>query len=463
MSDLENKIHLYHRAGFGISLDEFQKIESKSVNDLVTEIFNNSGNPQLLKPDLETANFNKKLKDLSDAEKKELQKKAREENMAINVLWLNKMSATNEFLNEKMTLFWHNHFACKSRFPKYNLNQNNLIRKYALGNFRDFVHAIAKDASMLAFLNNIQNKKDAPNENFARELMELFTIGKGNYTEEDIKNAAKAFTGWSIEESGEFILRKRQHDSGSKKFFGKTGNFEGEDIINILLDDRRTSEFITRKIIKAFVNPNPDSDYVKEYSKYFFESGYDIKKLMNKIFSGSEFYESKNINSQIKSPVELLAGLMKTFNITFSSNKSPLAVQKILGQILLNPPNVAGWKGGKNWIDSSSLLFRMNLTEYFFKSSEIELNYKDELEDNAQTKKILKQLDAEINLKPMVNYFSKFENEELQNKLSYYILGSVPESKNLELAIQYSDNSTANKYIESLALKLTSLPEFQLC
>ena len=184
---------------------------------------------------------------------------------------------------------------------------------------------------------------------------------------------------------------------------------------------------------------------------------------MTKIFSDSYFYETGNINSIIKSPVELLAGLMKAFNITFSSNKSPLAVQKILGQILLNPPNVAGWKGGKNWIDSSSLLFRMNLAEYFFKSSDIELNYKDELEDNAQIKKILKQLDANINLNNFSAYFGSIEKGKQIEEISYYILGTVPDNNNIELAKQYSDNSGSEKFIESFALKLTSLPEFQLC
>ncbi len=463
MSDLIKNIHLYRRAGFGLSVEDFKKAETNTKDSILKSIFKNSSNPTELKPDLETSKFTRKPKDLSAAERKEFQKKAREDNIAINILWLNKMATSEEFLNEKMTLFWHNHFACKSKLPKLNLLQNNLIRKYALGNFREFVHSISKDASMLAFLNNLQNKKDAPNENFARELMELFTIGKGNYTEDDIKNAARAFTGWSVDEDGEFILRKRQHDSGTKKFFGKSGNFEGEDIINILLDDRRTSEFITTKILKAFVNPYPDKDKIKEYSKYFYESDYNIKNLMTKIFSESYFYETGNINSFIKSPVELLAGLMKFFNITFSSNKSPLAVQKILGQILLNPPNVAGWKGGKNWIDSSSLLFRMNLAEYFFKSSDIELNYKDELEDNAQIKSILKQLDANVNLTEFKNYFSGFEKEKQEEKICYFILGTIPDNKNSELAKQYSDNSNSEKFIESFALKLTSLPEFQLC
>lgn len=463
MSDLINNIHLYRRTGFGLSIEEFKIAYSDPSDIILNKILKNSSNPSELKPDLSTGDYQRKLKDLSEKEKKELQKKAREDNILINVMWLNKMVSSNESLNEKLTLFWHNHFACKSKFPKFNLVQNNLIRKFALGNFRDFVHAISKDASMLAFLNNLQNKKDAPNENFARELMELFTIGKGNYTEEDIKNAARAFTGWSIDESGEFILRKRQHDSGSKKFFGKTGNFEGEDIINIILDDSRTSEFITSKLLKAFVNPEPEEEVIKEYSKYFYDSNYDIKKLMTKIFSDSYFYETGNINSIIKSPVELLAGLMKAFNITFSSNKSPLAVQKILGQILLNPPNVAGWKGGKNWIDSSSLLFRMNLAEYFFKSSDIELNYKDELEDNAQIKKILKQLDANINLNNFSAYFGSIEKGKQIEEISYYILGTVPDNNNIELAKQYSDNSGSEKFIESFALKLTSLPEFQLC
>jgi len=463
MSNLQKNLHLFHRAGFGVGVKEFEISSNTTNQQLIKEIFINSENPEKLDVKLSSLDFKGKMKDLSQKERKEIQKKARNDIIAINVAWLERMSETKEILNEKMTLFWHNHFACKSRIPIFNLNQNNLIRENALGNFRSLVHSISKDASMLSFLNNNRNIKNAPNENFARELMELFTIGKGNYTEEDIKNAAKSFTGWSFTEEGEFFLRKRQHDSGTKQFFGKTGNFKGEDIINILLDDKRTSHFITTKILKTFVNPIVKEEYISDYSKIFFESDYDIKNLMQKLFTDDDFYSEKNILAQIKSPIELLSGLMKSFNIKFNNNRSPLAIQKILGQILLSPPNVAGWKGGKNWIDSSSLLFRMNLAEYLFKASEIDINYKDELEDNAQIKKLLKQLNAEADLKNLVNYFENKDKNNLNKNLCYYILGILPEQRNIELAHKYSDNTSAAKFIESFSLKLTAFPEFQLC
>ncbi len=223
--------------------------------------------------------------------------------------------------------------------------------------------AVSKSPSMLQFLNNQQNRKKKPNENFAREVMELFTMGRGNYTENDVKEAARAFTGWGFNLSGEFEFRKNQHDTDSKTVLGKTGNFDGDDVLNILLEQKQTAKYITKKIYKYFVNEKVDDEKVEWLSNRFYQNGYDIKKLMEDIFTADWFYEEKNIGTKIKSPIELLAGIRRLLPMEMENDQAQLLFQKTLGQILFYPPNVAGWPGGKNWIDSSSLMLRLRIPQ----------------------------------------------------------------------------------------------------
>jgi uncharacterized protein (DUF1800 family) len=190
----------------------------------------------------------------SEAEIKEAFKKNREDQLTLNAAWFSQLTDPSAVLREKMTFFWHDHFACRTRNAFLAQQQINTLRTHAFGKFGDLLMAISKDPGMLQFLNNQQNKKDSPNENFAREVMELFTLGRGNYTEEDIKNAARAFTGWAFNpNTGEFLFRQRQHDFESKTFRGKTGNFSGEDIVTMILEDKQTAVFITKKICQFFV------------------------------------------------------------------------------------------------------------------------------------------------------------------------------------------------------------------
>ena len=188
----------------------------------------------------------------------------------LNIRWLDEMTTSDAQLLEKMSLFWHGHFASKTVNILYDQALLNVIRENALGNFRDLLMNVSKSASMIQFLNNNQNKKSHPNENFARELMELFTIGRGNYTETDVKESARAFTGWGTNLQGGFDFRPRQHDDGIKTFFGKTGNFSGEDILEILLAQKQTSVFITRKIYRFFVNDIPDEEKINVLASAIF-------------------------------------------------------------------------------------------------------------------------------------------------------------------------------------------------
>jgi len=204
-------------------------------------------------------------------------------------------------LREKMSFFWHGHFANREINIFFQQKLLDILRQNALGNFGTLLSEVSKTAAMLAFLNNQQNRKQSPNENFAREVMELFTLGRGNYTEKDIKEAARAFTGWGFDLGGEFVFRQQFHDTGNKTIFGKTGNFDGDDVIAMLLENRQTATYITNKIFKFFVNDNPDPAIVDKLSKDFYQSGYDIKKLMSAIFQSSWFYAPENTGVKIKS------------------------------------------------------------------------------------------------------------------------------------------------------------------
>ncbi|HQW92994.1 MAG TPA: DUF1800 domain-containing protein, partial [Ferruginibacter sp.] len=194
-------------------------------------------------------------KAINDPEtRKKIREQSREDIKTMNLRWVQSMISSEAQLREKMSLFWHGHFACRIQNSFFQQELLHIIRTHALGNFGDMLKAVSKSPAMLQFLNNQQNRKLKPNENFAREVMELFTMGRGNYTENDVKEAARAFTGWAFNAAGEFVFRKNQHDTGSKTFLGRTGNFDGDDILNILLEQKQTAQYISRKIYRYFVN-----------------------------------------------------------------------------------------------------------------------------------------------------------------------------------------------------------------
>ncbi|MEG0926218.1 DUF1800 domain-containing protein [Chryseobacterium sp.] len=360
---LKNK-HLLWRAGFGIGINQIDDLKNKNIKTLMNELFKEDNFSEVTydTPDIDsTADY---MNSTAPAEKKkEMQRINREQNNELNLNFLDKIVNSKEQMREKMAFFWHGHFASRVVNPKFNQKLLNTIRKNALGNFKELLFEVSQSPAMLNFLNNQQNKKDHPNENFAREVMELFTMGRGNYTEKDVREGARAFTGWSYDKEGNFKERKNQHDEGTKTFLGKTGNFDGSDALNIILEQKATAQFITTKIYRFFVNENVDQDIISRLSSNFYSSGYDIKKLMTEIFSSSWFYDQKNIGNRIKSPVELMAGMMRILPMQIQNPENLIVYQKLLGQMLLYPPNVSGWPNGKSWIDSSTLMLRLQIPQ----------------------------------------------------------------------------------------------------
>ena len=262
-----------------------------------------------------------------------------------------------------MAFFWHGHFATRTNNATFNLQLLNIIREKALGNFGDLLIAVSQSPAMLQFLNNQQNKKDHPDENFAREVMELFTLGRGNYSEKDVQEAARAFTGWSFLPDGTFFERPKLYDFGSKTFLGKTGNFNGNEVLKIILAQKTTAKFITTKIYRFFVNEKLNTEIIEDLSNQFYASNYNIKELLQNIFSSDWFFREENIGTKIKSPIELMAAMRRIFPMEIQNPENLIAYQKLLGQMLLYPPNVAGWPSGKSWIDSSTLMLRLQMPQ----------------------------------------------------------------------------------------------------
>jgi len=460
--------HLHWRAGFGLSPKEWKINYRQSTQKAIDRLFKKAHQASQIKIVKNGNGIQTSMNDDSmnmenpAAAKKEKRKQNRLRLSAHNTDWVLRMANPNESaLLEKMCLFWHGHFACRSKKPDWARKQLNTIRTHALGNFRDLVLGIAKDGSMIRYLNNQQNKKKKPNENFAREVMELFTIGIGNYTEQDVKEAARAFTGWATNGMGDYKFKKRHHDFGSKTFMGKTGEWNGDDILDIILEKRETADFIARKAYRFFVNEKIDERNIQYLSKIFYDSNYDIEKLMRGIFESDWFYEKKNVGVKIKSPVELMAGMIRTFEVEIKNPASLIFVEKVLGQILFHPPNVAGWPGGKSWIDNSTLMFRLNFANVLFQNSKLNLKFKEEFEAQKRNKR-KRNIQASVNFEPFYNLFKRENKNQLMDKMGRFLLQTQHPLKE-EMFQDFVITSDQKDLIQTLCLRMMSLPEYQLC
>lgn len=455
--------HLYWRAGFGLSSAAWQERKNWPVQRAVGQLFEEAGRDQRIKRAIAEASGSVMDRaEMSEVSKEDRRKQARKKITADISDWVQLMAdESSSSLKHRMMVFWHGHFACRILSPQLALQQLSVLEEHALGNFRDLVLGIARDPAMIRYLNNQQNRKQTPNENFARELMELFTIGRGNYSESDVKEAARAFTGWSSNLQGAFVFRRFQHDFGRKTFMGKTGNFDGDEIIDIILERKETAIFLTRKIYRHFVNDKVDEDRVQLLADEFYHSGYDIGRLMRKIFSSDWFYAPENMGNQIKSPVVLLAGMLRSLPTEFRDPRAILVVQKALGQMLFNPPNVAGWPGGQSWIDNSTLMLRLNLPVFLLEAGEANLRPKDSLESDRRGSR-LRKLEADIDFSPLENWLEKERPETAARKLAdYLIVQPVRLPPLLENELARQDDTVRS--LPMMLVGVMSLPEYQLC
>lgn len=371
--------------------------------------------------------------------------------------WLYRMIYSRRPLEEKMTLFLHGHFATsdrKVRNPHAMYVQNMLMRKYALGNFHDLLVGMAKDPAMIIWLDNQQNRKGKPNENFAREVMELFTVGIGNYTEKDIKEAARAFTGWQTKPDG-FYFNKGQHDFSKKTVLSVSGNLNGEDIVSILVKRPETSKFLARKLITFFAYDNPDKSYVDRVSSSFRDNNYSLTAMLRSIFEDKTFQSERAFHAKIKSPAELVVGSIKTLQLESLDNDLP-QLMGAMGQDLFHPPSVKGWDGGESWISSDTMMERFNFTARITTTRFDEL-----LKTNTPTQLVHRF--GLTNALEMVNYFVELlvdgdVPKQTRQRLVEYVSSDLDGKK----VSMIEDDRTLDAKLRGLVHLIMTLPTYQL-
>jgi len=317
----------------------------------------------------------------------------REQIRAMQRWWLRRMIETPKPLEEKMTLFWHGHFATSYRTIEnsYHLYlQNAMFRKHAVGDFGQLLFSIIRDPAMLKYLDNDESRKEHPNENLARELMELFSLGEGAYTERDIKDGARALTGYTFV-FNDFVFREEWHDNGDKHILGRSGNLDGDGFVRAILERRACAEFICAKLYRYFVNELPEApggsggtmgsggsggrdrvepqrraivSVVQQLAGTFLQAKYQLKPVLRRLFLSEHFYDPANMQAQIKSPAQLIVGAVRSLGTPVRDLGILADAMDLMGQNLFFPPNVAGWAGGRAWINTSTLYVRQNIMNF---------------------------------------------------------------------------------------------------
>lgn len=462
--------HLYNRAAFGMDFQSFQEQPDFDLNQAVSKLFDQAFKVRSLDvmgqlPQLEISQ-RVRSGEITREEARELIRESVDESKQkireLNTTWITQMHREETAGLEKLVFFWHNHFGVRVLNGFLAEGHNNTLRKYALGSFRDLLLAVAKDPAMLNFLNNQQNNKAKPNENFARELMELFTIGRGNYSEKDVKESARAFTGWKTNRrTGEFLFDRRNHDFGNKEFFGKSGDFDGEDIVDTLLEDKRTATFLAKKFYTFYVEDQANESRIKDLADFYYKSNYHTGSLLKYLFSQEWFYDRSVQRAKIKSPIELINSLQAQMGLSFANPLGWIALQRNLDQVLFYPPSVAGWPQGREWIDSSSLVKRMQMAAALagleLDSEELpEVDAADPFR-NFDRKRVLKS----ASILKDIDFTIETDEYQVEILVDYLLGGRIPENLYAQTLTAYQE---IPRHLKSkwLLTTLASLPEFQM-
>lgn len=399
--DAYKAAHLLWRAGFGGTWSEAEALAKMGMGAAVDKLVNYPKTPvpqpecAMLPEDDKT--FNERIKNLADADRKAAQEKrknAEGENITdLKYWWLKRMLDSTPIpytgptaitsgpniihgeqtgaapLQEKMTLFWHSHFASsfadkiEHTFPMWQ--QNEMFRENALAPFPDLLKQVIRNPAMLVWLDNAQSRKEHANENLAREFMELFSMGVGNYTENDVKAAARCLTGYSVDrEKWAFQFRPDLHDTTIKTYLGQTGNWDGDEMVRIICEHDAPGRFMARKFLEFFVYDNPEPAVLEEAAALYRWQKYDTAKFLGVLFRSQLFYSAKAADSIVKSPVVLTIGALKSMRVKMPEKKALTESLRLMGQDLFFPPEVNGWAGGTAWINSNMLLVRYNFANY---------------------------------------------------------------------------------------------------
>ena len=365
--------HLLNRAGFGVPSERVEQLATMTPEEAVASLVNYSQfpyqgprEPDMMSPEDYQAELREARALGEEARRERSQELRRQERLDVTALqswWLERLTLSPRPLEEKMTLFWHGHFATsaqKVQFAWAAWDLNETFRRHAIGNVKELTIAVGQSLSMLRYLDNFRNVKEHPNENWARELLELFTLGVGNYTEQDVKEAARAFTGWTYNDGG-FAYREDVHDFGPKVFLGQRGNFDGWDITDIIFTQPAASEFIARKLWAFFVHEDPEPKIVGALAEQLRIHGYNLRPVLYTLFLSRAFYDRQVMGNQIKSPVQFVVQLAHDLQLPSPPYSAMARATAGLGQNLFYPPNVKGWDGGRQWINANTLLLRYNL------------------------------------------------------------------------------------------------------
>ncbi|MFC7774008.1 DUF1800 domain-containing protein [Flavobacterium sp. GCM10027622] len=418
----------------------------------IPEFLDNS--PKSLK---ELRDTRQKLKENNPDEVKKMLNQEIKTSVAMKAWWINKMQKEEFPLREKMTCFWHNHFVATFQKVKVNhwvFQHNQLLRENAFGNFKELTKAVVRSNSMVRYLDNVDNRNGKINENLSRELLELFTLGIGNYSEKDIQNGAKALAGLGIGEKYA-VYRPIFENNETITYLGKTGHFKADDLVDIIFEQKSAPYFLTRKILQWFLYDTPSETLVKEYGDYFRSVNFEIQPLLQKLFT--EEYAKNNAGTKIKNPLEYSLQLLSELNINLPNNQVLSFFLKEQGMDLFNQPNVKGWEGGKAWLTSQIYLQRNNVADLFCNGKTINRRVlKENNSENAAIQKIAIQLQ-----------WKGKTNTEIIHNLTNRLLFQVDENtqKDFEAVLKYDFNpeeANANQAVIRLFNTIVKTPEFQL-
>jgi len=478
--------HLLNRAGFGGSADQIRLLAEWGPEKAVDHLVHFTGTtPEPIKSD----QFDSTIMAPLTAEEREIYRRAREgqrediveqfrqrrqerqradrkQIREIQKWWFTRMIETSRPLEEKMTLFFHGHFATGYRKIENSYHifmQNQLFRKFATGNFGDLVFQIIRDPAMIAYLDNNRSHKQAPNENLARELMELFTLGEGIvYTEVDIKEGARALTGYTFN-NNQFVFNKGMHDAARKTIFGRTGTFTGDDFAKLILSRPEVSEFISWKLYRFFVNdlPNgPDATqkaFIRAMAKKMRDSKYELAPVLETVFRSRHFYDETNRAAQIKSPVQLVVQAVRSLKTPVLDVNVLVEACELMGQTIFEPPNVKGWEGGRSWINTSTLFMRQNILTHLL-TGRMPYGYQEA------------RRGSEFDPMPLIKDLSKgangYELKEVVDYLTQFCFGQECSEQRRKTLVEFGKSNGGRvtpSVLVGLLCLITAMPEYDLC
>ena len=479
--------HLLLRAGFGGTDEQIRTLADWGPEAAVDHLLNYEDIPaasdprdafdhDIIRPRSKAENQQLKLARQTNNEdvlakyrsmRQKAQRTDRTQMRKIQRWWFTRMIQTPRPFEEKMTLFWHGHFATSYRTieDSYHMYaQNRMFRANATGNFADLLRAIIRDPAMLRYLNNNQNRKSSPNENLAREIMELFSLGEGNYSERDIKDGAKALTGFTYKDDA-FVYNKNAHDNNTKRVLGMSGNFDADGFVNAILFSPACAPFICAKLYKFFVADittdtkklkGPERTVVRNMSTMLQDQRYEIKPVLRRLLLSRHFYDPSVMGNKIKSPVELVVGAVRTLNVPLRHIPHLTNAMDMMGQSIFLPPSVKGWDGGRSWINTSTLYVRQNTLAYMLTGRRVEEDFVNR-DKYDPTNLVASMIDPRLDSNPPAMLIA--------NQVLDLVLGYRPEgaAEILVEAANEVDKPNTAKGITTMLLLITSMPEYQLC